>query len=269
MHLEFLISTTNKNSSSFLEQIFQNIEKLESKIVCINQCIDISIPELPTSDKPIKIISVQEKGVSRSRNKAIKYAEGDICVIGDDDLIYLKDCEKQIKMVYENNPDVDVALFQIITPKRKPYKKYHSKPYELKSPFKMMRVSSVEITFRRNRILEKNIQFNENLGLGAPFTKGEEAFFIKDCIKKGLKIRYFPTPIVIHSRESSGKKFTRNNIIANGIVYVKLFPLIFPVVSLYFSIKKHKRYKHQYSFLQYLTLVLRGNRIGLFNKFYR
>ena len=266
MLVEYLVSTTNRKEINFLDSLFQNIKEKDSSCVCINQCINIDLPEeIETSDF-VHLVSVKEKGVSKSRNLAIKNASGDICVIADDDLVYLEDCEEKIKNIYKNDKDLDVAIFQIITPEGKPYKKYSSNSYLLRSPLKIMQVSSVEITFRRESILNAQILFNENLGLGADYTKGEEAFFIKDCLQKGLKIKYFPIPIVVHPIESSGKNFNEKNIIANGIVYKKLFPLMFLMVSFYFSIKKYKRYKQQSSFLKFLSLTLKGNWIGLTDK---
>ena len=268
MKIEVLISTTNRKSLMFLKNIFKKNIKNKGLITCINQCISVPIPKIINEKANLNFISVEEKGISKSRNLAIKNATADICVIADDDVVFLTDCEEKIKKVYENDPTLDVAIFQIITPEGTPYKKYSSEPYELKSPFKIMQISSVEITFRRKRILEKQIYFNENLGLGAEYTKGEEAFFIKDCLKNSLKVKYFPIPIVIHPIESSGKSFSEKNIVAEGIVYTKLFPVIFPLVSFYFSIKKFGRYKTQFSILKFLLLTLKGNYIGLTNKKY-
>ena len=48
----------------------------------------------------IKFISCDEKGLSKSRNKAINNATGDICIIADDDVTYSDDYIEKIRQAY-------------------------------------------------------------------------------------------------------------------------------------------------------------------------
>ncbi len=262
MNIEFLISTTNRLETQFLNKIFENIAMNNFNAIVINQCYQVEPKQLKSDNTHIDIHSVRDKGLSKSRNLALKNASRDICVVADDDLVYLKDCIERINQVYEEDKNLDVAVFQIITPDGEPYKRYSPNSYLIKKGKDQLKISSVEISFRLKSIKENGIEFNENLGLGAKYTKGEEAVFINECIRHGLKVKYFPIPIVYHPKESSGKTFSKPNIIANGIVYFKLFRFISPLVSLYFSIKKYSRYKRKYSFVNYLYLTLRGCYIG-------
>lgn len=263
MDIEFLVSTTNRIDSFFLEKIFQNNKKKNCNVLVINQCINIPVIELKHKNENIHCISVKEKGISKSRNLALDNATGDICVIADDDLVYTPNCINDIGMVYIEDSALDVAIFQVITPEGEPYKKYRSESFRIKKPWDQMQVSSVEITFKRKSVQDKQIRFNENLGLGAKYTAGEETNFIHDCVKKGLKVKYFPIPIVIHPKESSGKLFNKENVIAKGIVFANLFPILFLLLDVYFCIKWIPRYRHDYSFFEFFALLLKGNKLVL------
>lgn len=266
MKTELLISTTNRSDIGFLKRMLLNCDAGTFSVTAINQCYSIKPSTITSDSENQKIISVADKGLSKSRNMAINNAKGDVCVIADDDLIYLPDAVEKITNEYRKDNELDVAIFQVITPEGEPYKKYKSKSFQLNNAWDQYRVSSVEITFRRERILEKGIRFNENLGLGAPYTSGEEAVFIHDCVKSGLKVQYFPVPIVEHPKESSGKVYSKSNALAKGIVFYKLFPLRFLLFDLYFSVKWYKTYKKDFGYFQYLGWMLKGNWLALKNK---
>ena len=258
MVTELLISTTNRSDVGFLKRMLSNVGFGAIEATIVNQCYAIKPPTIVDSANE-KIISVADKGLSKSRNMAIDYATGDICVIADDDLVYLPDAVQKITNEYRDDEKLDVAIFQVITPEGELYKKYNPKPFRIKKAWDQYQISSVEITFRRERVLEKGIRFNENLGLGAPYTSGEEALFIHDCVTKGLKVQYFPIPFVEHPKESSGKIYSKPNALSKGIVFFKLFPLRCLLFDLYFSIKWYKSYKKDFGFFQYLGWMLKGN----------
>lgn len=265
MELEFLVSTVNRKSFHFLRKMFPS-DFGKVKILCINQYIGITVEKNLITPKNVRCISVAEKGISKSRNLAIANSRADICVVSDDDLVYHSNSNEIIKNVYEKEDKLDVAVFQILTPEGKLYKKYKKNQLDINSPYKAMQVSSVEITFRRKSIMENNIRFNEKFGLGTKYPKGEETLFINECRKKGLKIKYYPIPIVTHPQESSGKTFSKGHILADGIIYTKLYSAFGVLFSMYFSIKRYRRYRIQFSFFNYLLLSLKGNVDGLFRK---
>lgn len=266
IQLELLISTTNRSEAGFLRSMISNVEPDVFGATIINQCYSIKPPTINAISNNQKIISVADKGLSKSRNMAIDNAAGEICVIADDDLVYLPNCVDTIRSEYEKDEKLDVAIFQVITPEGEPYKAYNPSSFLVKNSWDQYRVSSVEITFRRERILEKGIRFNEKLGLGAPYTSGEEAIFIHDCVKRGLKVKYFPIPIVEHPKESSGKVYSKGNALARGIVFAKLFPFRFLLFDLYFSLKWYPKYKKQFGYFKYLGWMLKGNCLTLFKK---
>lgn len=97
MELEVLISTMNRNNLDFLDKM-----NISTNSVIINQSITNKI--LMTEETNIKIINCDEKGLSRSRNKAMKIAKGSYMAFLDSDDLWKKDkLEKQLKFMEENN----------------------------------------------------------------------------------------------------------------------------------------------------------------------
>jgi glycosyltransferase involved in cell wall biosynthesis len=264
MTIEFLISTINRCDLSFLNEMFKNIKTRDFKVLVINQCIDIAVPkhELKHNTLSVRCISISGKGISKSRNTALKNSEGDTIVIGDDDVTYLSNSIEVIRDCF-NKRSTDIGIFQIKTPDGRAYKKYKANPFKLSHQLDIMRVSSIEIVARRNSILKNRCFFNENLGLGADYSSGEEVLFLNDCFKKKLVITYMPIPYVMHPFESSGKIIEADKVIADGISFARLFPWLFIFVDIYFSCKRYYRYKGKITFLNYLKLLLKGNYLAL------
>src|SRR5690606_37412607 len=125
--------------------------------IVINQC-------LKNSDEVDGFINVYEKGLSRSRNKALKYSNADICVVSDNDVYYDENLNDILEQAFSNYPDADVITFQVQTPEGDMYKNY-TPDFYWHNRLSLAKVSSVEIAFRRNSILENDIKFDEKFGL--------------------------------------------------------------------------------------------------------
>lgn len=153
-------------------------------------------PELLRSD--VTISQMEGKGISKSRNNAIRHASGEIGLFADDDVTYEENYIDIVKETFQDNPDIDIALFKIKTGPGEPeYKSYPESRVELKRT--MFSISSVEIGFNINKIRETGIYFDERFGVGRELIIGaEETIFIEDCLKEGLKVVYIPEYIVEH-----------------------------------------------------------------------
>ena len=244
IRLQILISTVDDKIK------LENINKLNT--IVINQLINKkkSVYRLPN------IFSYSEKGLSKSRNKAIEKSDAEICLISDDDVQYKNDIENIILRSFLNNKDADIITFQIETPDGKKYKNYKKESF-WHTKKTLMSVSSIEIAFRRESIINNNIKFDENFGLGTSFPTGEEIIFLTDALKKGLKILYIPIPIVIHPLESSGKDYDNEILIkAKGAMFYRIFGNLGYIVSVIFAFKKYKLSK--YSFLKFTNLMFKG-----------
>lgn len=199
MIINVLISTINAGIRK-IENILQP-QITDVKYIISHQFTDVKYKKIPSSllRDDVIITQIGGKGLSRSRNNALEFAEGDIAVIADDDIAYLPDTFNIIKEVYTNNPFLDVVCFKIKTNQNEPeYKNYPSSSYVLNDAVKHY-LSSVEITFRIKSIRDKSIVFDNRFGLGSNYIpSGEEEIFIYDCLKAKLRIAYYPYYIVRH-----------------------------------------------------------------------
>lgn len=165
-------------------------------------------PELPEylDRSDVQVLRLQNRGLSRNRNNALKHATADIVVIGDDDIGLHPAYPHHVRAAFKKHPEADVICFQIRTPEGSfPYKGYPSSTCPLTRFSQLKSVSSIEIAFRRKSVHEKKIWFDERFGLGADANCGEEFLFLAECLRKGLKIQFFPAYIVEHPYESSVK----------------------------------------------------------------
>jgi glycosyltransferase involved in cell wall biosynthesis len=219
LKINVLISTLN-NGIERVCQVLQNSKPGISYII-IHQYTTENPQEIPKTlqREDVKIIQIQGRGLSLSRNEAIKVADGDIAIIADDDVEYMEDSFDVVKTVFEENEHADIICFKIKTLAGEPeYKEYFTAPTEIKSKFPH-HPSSIEIAFRIKRLKEKQINFDHRLGLGCctVVQSGEEQAFLLDCLKNRLRIFYEPRYIVVHPYESTMKKFSKFHPVRNRL----------------------------------------------------
>ncbi|EPL1602606.1 glycosyltransferase [Acinetobacter baumannii] len=239
-----LLSTMNNKIPLFLK-------KNSGVSVVINQTKDLNF----VGFNNIAFHNFNEKGLSKSRNRAILLANSKYCCIADDDIYYVDDYKEKIIKSFDAIPDADVLVFQIYTPEGLPYKKYKNYIFKM-NKFSIMKVSSIEIIFNREAILSKNIRFDESFGLGSLFKSGEENIFLADCLKNGLNIYAVNENLVFHPFESSGKIINDNFFYDRGAVFFRIYGFfIANLLYFYFSFKKSKNKRQA---LSNLILMYKG-----------
>jgi len=154
-------------------------------------------------------------GLSRNRNNCIQAcaavaSSDDVCIIADDDVRYMDGSFDAILGAFASRKEADVIAFRISTgDPAVPFKVYPRGAHEVLKP--VIRgngyVSSIEMAFRLASVLGKGLKFDEDFGLkGRRYPQaGEEAVFISDCLKAGLRVFHEPVEVVVHPWESSGK----------------------------------------------------------------
>ena len=185
MELEILLSCMNQEDMSIVKKSW-----ITGNVLIINQCDK----EQETSEKTLqgtaRMISTRERGLSRSRNMALRHAKGDICLLCDDDEMFLPGYEDTILKAFEKYPKAAVIAFNLTN--RKPrLKQQPQRIHYLTS----LRLSSCYLAFRREAILKADLQFDERMGAGSGNGSGEENKFLLECLKKGLQIYYVPETI--------------------------------------------------------------------------
>ena len=242
------------------QEDFRILEKtrISTDVVVINQCKKNAAVEFEFGSKKVRWIDKADRGLSKSRNLAIENASGNVCLLADDDLIYVDGYEKIVDEQFLKFPDSDILTFQVEGIERK-FKDYFSKSRVLNF-LTIMKVSSVEIAFRLESIKNKNIKFDETFGSGAKYFSGEEGIFLSECLKKGLNIRYVPVKIAdLHMSNSTWfKGFNREYFIARGAIFTAMTPFLSYAYMLQFALRKYNLYRNELSFLSSIKYMLEG-----------
>lgn len=158
-------------------------------------CFLKEIPEVLKQREDVILSTINGLGLSVNRNNAIACATAEVCVIADDDVRYTLQDLLRIVSAHEAAPEADVLLFQAKEPKGF-LKSYPSHAFDYAHQPKGYYPSSIEITFKRERI--KNVPFDLRFGLGSGnLINGEEEVWLNRLHRKeGRIIRYVPVPVV-------------------------------------------------------------------------
>lgn len=203
--LEILVSTMNRNSLDFLIPMFPFCHFSDFSILIVNQTQENN---LLASDFPsVRVINSFEKGLSKSRNLALKKAIGKIVLIADDDVVYKKDFDTKIVQAHNQYDNKAVISFCIEKPNGALFKKYLSSAKANLSLIELFNVLSIEISINKPIFDTLGVKFDKNFGLGSTFEMGEETVFLSDINKQKQQIAFVPAVIVSHPEVSSTDKF--------------------------------------------------------------
>lgn len=254
MTFEIAISTMHKNHNEVLEML--NRENIKCDCMVINQCDQDNFEEIQNENRRIRIFYTTERGLSKSRNMALRNTKADILAIGDDDLLYYDGFDKTILSYYELNSKADVAIFNIDDF----YKTFPRKSRRC-GFFELSGYISMEATFHVASIRVKSLQFNEFFGTGSNyFNSGEENIFLADCYHSKCRIFYCKDKILkrLPAKSSwftsySDEKFIRTR----GAIYYAMSRMFFSLYILRFAFQKRKLIK-PVSFFRALKLMRDG-----------
>jgi hypothetical protein len=198
---EILVATKNKSSLAFLEAMFPFEHFSNFNILIINQSDD---KVLTSNFDTIRVVNTNEKGLSKSRNLAIKNAIKSICLIADDDVVYVDNFEKKIVSAFNLIKNASIITFNhqregLNKPQNNSLTEYN---HSMKS---IWDVCSIEVSFRLKDIKDNNICFDENFGLGSYFETAEEFLFLRCMLNANHKLYYNPAVILHHPLISSGE----------------------------------------------------------------
>jgi glycosyltransferase involved in cell wall biosynthesis len=221
IEFEVLIATMNRTSLDFLSQMFVNNNIKDFSILVVNQTQNLQ--ELTSNQSNIRVINSSEKGISNSRNLAIKHAKGKVVLFADDDVVYEKDLNHIILEAHKRYKEAAIVSFELVNFDGVFFRDYKNESLHNRST--IGQVNSVVISVKLNKI--KSLVFDTNFGLGANFEIGEENLYLHEALEKGLELRFVPEIILKHPNFSSGKDDANNKLIfARGAYCYKKYGVI-------------------------------------------
>lgn len=226
--------------------------------VVVNQCDEDGERMIPLPDGArVRWVDSSQRGLSRSRNLAIRSAQCDYCLIADDDEVFDDDVEYKIACAFGDNPDCDVLVFRL-------------KNWDAKYPsgkrrmgyIQAMRTASYQIAFRREKIVAAGIRFDEEMGSGTGHGSGEEVDFLFQCLRKGLHLTFIPEEIATLAKESDSQWFfgyDKDYFFWHGWSRKRFLGVSAAILyAVYTAVAKHGAYKKDVSFGSALYNMFRG-----------
>lgn len=253
MKLEVLMSCMHQRDDSLVRG-----SRLTGDVVVINQCDWEEYAEYPTADGVARMFSTRQRGLTKSRNMAIEKAEADICLLCDDDESFVPGYREKILGAYESLPQADVVIFKM----RDRPRSFPDRVARLRFP-QTLRVSSWQISFRRDRLLSAGIRFDERLGAGTGNGAEEELKFLMDCERAGLQIWYVPAEIasVAQTESTWFDGFTETFFENRGATTRYILGVgAASAYALYYIIHKRKLYRENISTRRAFQAIFRGIR---------
>ncbi|GAA0746441.1 glycosyltransferase family A protein [Clostridium oceanicum] len=253
MKLEVLVSTMNQKDMFLSKKM-----NIKTDALIINQCDKEDVQELIIDNKKIRMLSYNERGLSKSRNRAIYNSKADICIIADDDLVYKDNYKNIIIEAYNKYLDADIIAFDVkSTNCCRPTSSLKEGNVDF---LHSMKIASFQITFKRESILNKNIKFNELFGAGSKYTCGEENILLIECIKKGLKVKFVKKAIAIvnHNESTWYNGFDKKLFKTKGAMFYEMSSIMSPILISQFAIRKWNLYKNQMHFISAYKYMIKG-----------
>ena len=251
MKLDILMSCMHQTDDRLIAT-----SQITGNAVVINQCDREEEQWYSTANGRVRFLSTTQRGLTKSRNMAIAHSDADVCLLCDDDEIFVPGYQEKILDAYANLPQADVVIFKMVD-RDCPF---GEAPKQLKFP-QTMHVASWQISFRRERLLKSGVRFDELLGAGTGNGAEEELKFLLDCQKAGLSIWYAPVEIaqVAQTESTWFAGFNEKFFYDRGATtrYILGAPLAV-AYALYYVVKKTKMYQSQISSGQAMTAIFRG-----------
>lgn len=249
-----LISCMYQRDTSIVQ-----LSHVKGDAVVINQCNEKCVQHFPVEGGEVCFVSTTERGLSRSRNMAIDAARSELCIISDDDEVFVEGYSKMLIHAFEQYPNADVIIFCVDNAN----KIYAEKPYSV-GFLKALKVASWQISFRLNSIVRAQVRFDEQMGSGTGHGSCEEIKFIFDCLRAGLRVQYVPITLARMNEGSESqwfKGFTPQYFFNRGWSLRRLMGGFWGrLYILYFAIFKYSLYKQDCSLCQALFRMMQGAR---------
>lgn len=216
---------------------------IHSDTIVINQCDTYGYDAFDFNGNQVEVYSVQDRGLSRSRNTALIKSSSEFLCIADDDMIYSNTYVEDIIHEFDKHKDADAIVFYVKPVNGQEHNISIKRSGRL-GKLEYKEFSSVEIVVRRDKLLASNIWFNATFGSGGVYNCGEDTILLKDMLNKGFRIYKSDIQIAtVDMSESTwfdgyNEKYFYNKGALVAAIYPHLWPLAIIVLSLKNSVKK-------------------------------
>jgi len=239
MEIEILISTFGNG----IEKIkLPNNESFIKYLIIHQNYYGFEVPK-QLIRKDVRVIQSKSKGLSKSRNIAIRHSKSDLIMIMDDDVAISTDKIYNALTVIQNFNFANVYTLIHHSKVQGQIKKFKKRlTYFFHNQFSLSSVSSIDIVMNASFLKKTGIVFDEDFGLGSPTPTGEEYIFLCDLLKE-TKILNIPISVGVHDGLSSGhrNKYTKKFFTDKKRVFIRNFGLVGYLIFFLFFINSLRK----------------------------
>lgn len=186
MKVQTLVVTTGQTDFSLPGKM-----NLQTDSLIGNQCGKNEICRFEYNGRQICYLSSDTRGVGINRNQILMRAEGELCVLADDDMTFLAGYEATVTQWFAKLPKADMLIFNLQGGK----KRYVNRSVRRITRFNYGRYGAARLAFRTRSVRFAGVTFHTMFGGGCEYSCGEDSLFLRECIRRGLKIYAVPAAI--------------------------------------------------------------------------
>lgn len=225
--VEVLVATMNQIDLSLFYTM-----NIQTDVIFCNQCDRNEITDTVINECRVRMISTDTKGVGINRNIGLQLSTAEICLLSDDDVIYIDGYEDIIVEQFDNHKNAACIAFNLncnggsVEIFKSDKRRYRS-------------CGACKIAIKNASIKKHNINFNTLFGGGCKYSSGEDSLFCKDIIKKKLLFRTSTKFIGVTSKFSSTwfNGYNEKFYFDKGALVKARNPIIWRVAKYYLVIK--------------------------------
>ena len=258
--IQILVASVSDKPEALPEKM-----NIQSDAIIVNQCNKYDYEGSQYNVKSaggnvdVQIFNCNEKGVGLSRNIALLRSDHEIIQFCDDDIILDDGYAKLMEKEFDDHPEADMILFNVKAQDGRVT--YHNTDYKRVSFLNYGRYPAYAIAARREKLIESRVTFSLLFGGGAKYSNGEDSLFLKDCLKRKVKI-YRTSVSIGHEepvRESTWfKGYNDKFFYDRGVLYKYLYGCMALPMSVRFLLKNKNDMCKDKGFSECLKLMRRG-----------
>lgn len=257
MKVQVLVSAMNREPHGLVEKM-----NISSDCIIINQCDKQASEEFTFRGRSIKCYSFPERGVGKSRNRALEIADSDICLFSDEDIVYEEGYEERIAAEFERNPRADMIVFNVDVEESR--RTYHITGRNRVHFYNCGRYGAVSFALRTQKLKDSGVRFSLLFGGGARYSNGEDSLFIKEFMDRGGRV--YTAPVTI-GREEAGESswfsgYHDKFFFDRGVLYVFLYGWLAHAMALRFLLAHKEVMCREKTVKEAWSLMKKGIRQG-------
>jgi len=235
--IEILVTTMHQTDFSKYQEM-----NLQTDAVIANQSNQTKFEQIELNDNTVKMITTETRGVSKNRNIAFMYAQSDIILFSDDDMIFVNNYKKIINDAFNLYKDADAIKFYVesLNPERMTKNISKNKKANRRD---VTSIGVCGLAIKLKSLQKKNIFFSHFFGPGTDIYCGEDSIFLQDMINKGLNVYLCEDKIASVAQEESCwfEGFSDRYFVTKGMIFAAIYPKLCYLIAIRTAYKFTKR----------------------------